>query len=413
MPLARTGLASTPAVNGPTPRPNVKTDFGSASIESLLRVPAMCHWMLRSAPRLALMALPLLVLLGCTQPAREESAASNNDRATAAASPAALTADPDLRQRLDRVIENTRRRRLSPQVNNAWHIVHGILAYGRELEIHDNDQLVPALDWLLGGGKLKGWNLVPGEKGLEGVLEPGTKSGQGHEDQWLGYLSQAGLGLDDPLLVQGETFKVADLVTQAQWDIHEGQEATWTLMALGTLLPLDAKWNAKDGSEWTLERIIAMESAQELNSSACGGSHRLYGITATLKRYRESGDPLTGGWLAAAEKVAQAVAAARQFQQPDGGFSTKFFDRSATSADIGLRINTTGHVLEFLMLALDDKQFQEPWVHRAAHYLLDMLEATEDAPLECGGLYHAAHALKLYRQRRFDNPRVAGVRPNG
>jgi hypothetical protein len=40
--------------------------------------------------------------------------------------------------------------------------------------------------------------------------------------------------------------------------------------------------------------------------------------------------------------------------------------------------------------------------------LLDMLERTQDYPLECGALYHAVRGLDLYRTRRF-GPRESAV----
>ena len=95
-----------------------------------------------------------------------------------------------------------------------------------------------------------------GDHGLEAVLEAGSKTGQGHEDQWLGYLSQCGITPDEPIVVGGQTYKVRDLITQAQWDIYDGMEATWTLMAFSTYLPLDAEWTAKDGTKWNIERMV-------------------------------------------------------------------------------------------------------------------------------------------------------------
>ena len=94
------------------------------------------------------------------------------------------------------------------------------------------------------------------------LLEAGSKTGEGHPDQWLGYLSQCGVQLDDPLVVGGKTYHVRDVLTQAQWDIYDGMEASWTLMAAITYLPLNDKWKAKDGSEWSIERIVKMETAQ-------------------------------------------------------------------------------------------------------------------------------------------------------
>lgn len=340
-------------------------------------------------------------LLGCSETSGNASPISSDADRTATQSASTLP-DDELRAKLDRVIELTRRRQMSPQVNNAWQIVHGILAYGYDLQINDNGKLVPALDWLLQGGDLRGWTFAPGEKGLKDIEEPGSKSGEGHDDQWLGYLAQCGVLPETPIVARGQTFHVQDLITQAQWDVRDGMEATWTLMAFSAYLSSDAMWTARDGSPWSIERLLELECKEDLNTSSCGGTHRMYGIASAVNRRLDEGGELTGVWKTADEKVHAAVAAAREFQQPDGGFSINYFQRSSTSPDLGLRINTTGHVLEFLTLALTDEELRQPWVTRAAVYLSDLLEQTEELPIECGGLYHAAHGLKLYRLRRFN-----------
>jgi hypothetical protein len=329
---------------------------------------------------------------------------TTGEQVTQAAKTAALPplpTDAELRERLDKAIEFSRARHLNPGTNNAWQIVHGVLAYGYDLVLNVDGKPVAGLDWILDDGKFKGWVFEPGAKGLRAILDPGTKVGEGHEDQWLGYMSQAHVDPNTVLRVGGHEYKVADLIAQTQWDAPERPEATWTLMALATYLPTDAVWKAKDGKDWNLERFVTLEAAQDLNVSACGGSHRLYGLTVALNRRKREGLPMTGGWLAAQQKIDGAIELAQKYQQPDGTFSTEYFKRSATSRDIGTRINTTGHTLEFLALALDRDQLSAPWVTRACVALLKMLEATKELDVECAGLYHAVHGLRIYRARRF------------
>ena len=349
-----------------------------------------------------LLALLVVVCFGsCTKV--EKPAA---DARVASAASTAMPSDAQLKQRLDDVIIYTKtQRHLDTKVQAAWQIVHGALVFGRDFQVYDNNgELVSALDYLLGGGELKGWTMRPGDHGVLAVIEAGTKTGQGHPDQWLGYLSQCGLQPDEPLKVGGRDYHISDLITQAQWDIYEGMEATWTLMAFCTYLPLDAKWKAKDGSTWTIERIVAMEAKQDLGLSACGGSHRLYGLSVALNRHLKEGGKLTGAWKEADKVIQDSISKAREYQQPDGGFSTNFFSRAASSPDLALRINTTGHTLEFLTLALGDEEISKPWVKRAVNYLVDVLDRTKKADLECGSLYHAVHGLALYRLRQFGPP---------
>lgn len=342
-------------------------------------------------------------LLGCANDADLHPPAATQHDGAATDSQAPPDAE-SLRAEIDDALDFTWARHMNTQDHAAWQIVHGILAYGRDLKIESEGQVVSALDHALQGGYIRGWNMRPGDKGLESLLESGSKEGQGHEDQWLGYISQIGLPMAQPIAVRGKTYTIQDLIRQAEWDVYDGMEATWTLMAFSTYLPLDHHWTSKDGSHWNMERLVGMEAAQKLEESACGGAHRLYGLTCAVNRFAKEGQPLVGGWKAADDRIQESIRAAKAHQQPDGALSTDWFFRASASPEIALRISTTGHVLEFLVLAMSDEEVREPWVARAADRLCDMLRQTRDLPVECGALYHAAHGLYLYRLRLYGEP---------
>ncbi len=352
-------------------------------------------------------------LPGCTK--SKENASANGEPPAIAASD--LQPPQELARRIDGVVEFSRSgRRLNSRDHAAWQVVHGVLAFGGDFDIEHEGRLVPAMDWLLKGEQLRGWNLRPGDKGVISVLEAGSKEGQGHPDQWLGYLSQTGLGLDEELTVGNRTYKIRDLLTQAQWDIYDGMEATWTLMALVTYLPLDATWTNKAGETWTTERVVAMEAAHPwpLSGNSCGGSHRLFGLALSVNRFlaEHGNDPasLVGGWKAADERLQQLKQTARQFQQPDGSFSTLYFERPATSASPDERINVTGHTFEVLATCMTQEELEQPWVVKAAEELCELLEQTQEIAISCGGLYHSAHGLMIYRHRRFGPPPADATR---
>ncbi len=322
---------------------------------------------------------------------------------------------PDqLRDRIDAVVDHTlHNRTLNTRDHNAWQIVHGILPYGKAFKIEHEGKLIPAEDWLLQGNQLNGWELRPGEKGVVAVLAPGSKAAQGHPDQWIGYLSQGGqdgihgIPPDEVFIVQGKKYTMGDLLAQAEWDVYPGMEAPWTIMAEATYRPLDYKWKSKDGQEWTLERLVEMDAGEPVvgEGASCGGTHRLYGLTVAVNRYmKETGtseDKLTGGWKKADDVVQDCIRKAREFQQPDGSFSTNFFLRPGSSPDVDATLHSTGHTLEWLDVALTQQQLQEPWVTAAVDRLCQLLEDNKDRALDCGALYHAARGLRLYRERRF------------
>jgi hypothetical protein len=334
---------------------------------------------------------------------------------TTAVEPATAAGRRDLCGRIDAALAHARdARRLDAGVQGAWQAVHGILAFGPDFLLTVDGTAKPATEHLLGGGSLTGWILRPGRQGVVAVVEEGSTMGQGHPDQWLGYLSQCGVDADGPgglplsasLVVAGRPYTLADLLTQAKHDLRPGQEATWTLMALAAYLPPDAAWTSGDGDRWDVERVVAMEAEAEIFEAACGGAHRLYGLAAALVARRKAGLPIEpgSGWARAADVLEDAIDRARRFQQPDGSFSIHSFERPGTSPDVFARLGATGHVFEVIALALDDDRLAEPWVTRAADRLTSLLEQTADVDVECGALYHAAHGLALYRLRTCGSP---------
>ena len=144
-----------------------------------------------------------------------------------------------------------------------------------------------------------------------------------------------------------------------------------------------------------------MEMDQSLADSACGGTHRMVGVSMALNRHLAEGGELIGIWKEADDKLRDCIEKAQRNQQPNGTLSTNYFERPGNSPDIGVQINATGHTLELLTYAMTTEQLREPWVVRAVERLCDLFEMTRHETVECGRLYHAAHGLVLYRHRVF------------
>ncbi|MFM8396740.1 MAG: hypothetical protein ACKOAH_02830, partial [Pirellula sp.] len=111
---------------------------------------------------------------------------------------------------IDATLEYNRSRRvLSVDRNAAWQVAHGAVAYGKDLKLQVDGKEVPALDYLFQGGQIRGWELSTGpilastkRPSVQAYVEAGRYVGQGHVDQFLGYLSQASLPLDTPIQIE-------------------------------------------------------------------------------------------------------------------------------------------------------------------------------------------------------------------
>jgi hypothetical protein len=330
---------------------------------------------------------------------------------TASVEPLAPLVERTLRKNLDGRLLSTRR-------NGAWQILHGVLAYGDQLRIDTPDGLRSAVDYLLDGGPLDGFQPLAGDRlgnpprpGLRMEMQPTTKIGQGHRDQWLAILAQTDLPAETPIRSAAGTFTVEDWVRQTEYDVSRNleYEFSWTLIALTAYRDTTHRWQSRDGFEYGIEQLLRSEIEQDLAASVCGGTHRLIGIAMTLNRRRAEGKPITGVWAEAADQVDRAIDLARSNQNPDGSYSIAYLHRTGWTRDLGERLGTTGHVLEFLALSAPDETLRQPWVERTVRHLCRLLEECRDVDLECGVLYHALHGLAEYQSRLKAAPHNASA----
>ena len=263
---------------------------------------------------------------------------------TAAAAAKALPSDDEILKQIDEALEFTyEHRRLSVNEQAAWQIIHGALPFKREFLVSDGTKDVSAVNYVLAGGKMPGWNLRRGDLldeatkryGIIALVEE-DKKGQGHCDQWLGYLSDCQLPLDEPIIVEGEKQTIQDWIDQIKLDVVENptDEYSWTLMCLTAYYPTDYAWKAKDGSDWNIEKLVEIELGHDLNESACGGTHRMCGLTMAFNRHVAAGKPIDRSWAKLAERIEECQKKAREYQNDDGSLSSNYFARPGKAADL-------------------------------------------------------------------------------
>lgn len=313
---------------------------------------------------------------------------------------------PDsLKGRIELAIEHVRHRDLL--VTNAfWTIFHGILAFGDGQTLLDprSGKRVNAIDYIFDGqyeiGEVRGLGFIPTKYGLDVQMGP-TFVGQGHQDQLLGYLVQCGLKADRKIVVFGKEYTVMDAVNHSKMRARVGQELSWTIILLSEYLGTDASWVNAEGERISVADLVKSEVEASVNEAACGGTHRLEGITWALHTHLRRGGKKEGVWLAADEHLKKYQRIAKEYQNPDGTFSTNYFKSPGHDPDPQRRIGTTGHTLEFLAMSMSDEELKEQWVQDAAAALAMLFLENQSLAIESGALYHSVHGLVLYYRRLF------------
>lgn len=333
--------------------------------------------------------------------------------------PLPITSSDIVRRRVEAAIENVRQRDVLVS-NGFWTVFHSILGLGPTATLLDDraesptkGQRLNALEYIASGGTLRGLEFRPERYGpqvygLDVINQAGgTGVGQGHQDQFIAEMSQWGLPAETKFLVFGKEYSLMDFVRYSQQrasvDPKKNQELSWTIIAVGQYLGMDlGEWTNLYGENLTFEKMVRYELDASVEQAACGGTHRLFGLTWVYHLHRQQGGSETGIWQEIAAKTNKYCELAKQYQSADGTFSTDYFRGPGSIDDAQLRIASTGHILEWLALALSDEALSEDWVTRAVNALSLQILDLRDSSIEGGSLYHAMHGLLIYYARRYD-----------
>jgi hypothetical protein len=258
--------------------------------------------------------------------------------------------------------------------------------------------LVNAIGWSNMGGRCRGQVMLAAtDDRLVALKGVGV---QGHSAQYLAILAQCRVAANSPVTLQSKSFTVADLIEEEKLSCKAGTELTFALIGLAHYLPTDARWQSRDGVAWSLEKLVEEEIVQPIRGAPYGCQRRL----------RATGS-LDGAYLRADKYVRdyQNFTLAK-LQNRDGSFSTEWFKYPADrDDDIDRKIQTTGHILEWLVASLDQERLYEPRIVAATEFLVSALAREPAREWKLGPLGHALHALNVYQERAWGTVLPGGI----
>ena len=317
-----------------------------------------------------------------------------------------------LRARIVQTLAAYQKRPLNTAQHTPWEVMHGFIAFGIPTKIRVGGPAgdpVNAIGWVNTGGRCGGQVMLAaaGDR-LTALRGIGV---QGHSAQYLAVLAQSRVAMNSPITIQSKAFTVADLVAEEKLACKSGTELTFALIALAHYLPTDSEWTARDGKKWTLEKLAAEEIEQPIRGAPCGGTHRLFGLAYGCQRRLRATGQLDGVYLRADKFVRDYQQfTLTKLQNRDGSFSTEWFKYPADREDdIDRKIQTTGHILEWLVSSLDQEALFQPRVTAAVEFLSATLAREPSREWKIGPLGHALHALTIYQERAWGTVLPGGI----
>lgn len=306
------------------------------------------------------------------------------------------------RDRVRRALQAYEGWRLNSRDHSPWEVMHAIVARGISTQIlagGPNGYPKTAIGWLCYNQPAAGMRLFYLSDNQLGTLQgPGL---EGHRGQLLAVLAQARVKPDYPIRIGGRSFTVADLIEHEKRTCYAGTELTFKLIGLNYYLDQDARWESEHGEVWDIARLVREELSQPIRGATCGGTHRLSGLSLAVRKRIDSGLPLDGEYARAARYIREYHAYTFRLQNRDGSLSTEWFGGRGTDPSPARRMQTTGHILEWLCYSLPDSEIRTARPRAAVDYLADLLWRHRNRTWENGPLGHALHSLMLYDERVF------------
>jgi len=322
---------------------------------------------------------------------------------SASALPPLTNSQINLRKKIRGVLTHYYNRPLNTRDRSPWELMHAMLAFeahSKVLQGGPKGKPITAVGWLCFNQACKRRTLMYVNDGGALQVRVGPAL-QGHRGQLLAMLAQSRISEDYPMLVEGHELKIADLIDMEKRTCYPRTELTFKLIALMHYLDSDAKWMNDQGMEWGFPRLISEELRQPVRGAACGGTHRLSGLTLAYKTREKRGEPVDGQYLKAKKFVARYQNYAYRLQNRDGSFSTEWFRGPGNEKSIDRKLKTTGHILEWLLYAATEKELENWRTTKAANYLATIMSRNRNKDWEAGPLGHAIHALLVYDRMVF------------
>ncbi|MBI1918795.1 MAG: hypothetical protein HYS12_29225 [Planctomycetes bacterium] len=309
-----------------------------------------------------------------------------------------------LRERVEAAMRQVWSRELRTD-NGFWTVFHAILGMGFETTLADplTGKTVNAIEHIRAGGTIRGMEFIPTKNGLDVRTGP-QFVGQGHQDQFVAEMTQWGITADKTWRVYGKDYPFLDFARHSKLraSVTSDQELSWAIIMIAEFFSTDLNWTNEKGEKLTFGDVVHYELNQPIEeNAACGGTHRLFGLTWAYFRHLERGGKTVGVWKDVDAALSRYADRARKYQNPDGTFSTSYLAGPGNLHDVQLRIGTTGHVLEWLAFALPAARLREQWVQDAAGALSLLILDNQNRGIESGALYHATHGLHIYHDRVF------------
>ena len=200
---------------------------------------------------------------------------------------------------------------------------------------------------------------------------------------------------------------VADLVQREKETCREGEDLSFKLIGIMRYTPSGETWKSEDGQVWSNERLLTEVLKQPTKIDSVAGTNRLLAISYAVDRRMRRDEPIDGPYAKAAAYVTDFQDYALKMINNDGTWHPQFFLSKGTGSPDQGRLQSTGHILRWLVFSLPEERLRDPRIVKSVYQLQRSLggnaqySLASSSPQTIDSRLTAVHALVLYNNRLF------------
>lgn len=227
-----------------------------------------------------------------------------------------------------------------------------------------------------------------------------------HHDHWLACLTEAGIGLHEPVFTPNRSREIADVLQEALRDFRlDENEVEWSAMAFGLWIAPQKTWTTRHGRTLSFDLLADRLMRGHKRFGVCSGTHRLYSLMV-LVRLDDDHDILTDETR---EKIMDHMRSVRDLitacQFEDGHWPSNWSDgadalRKPIDDELYKQVIATGHHLEWMAIAPRELHVPREQILKGADWVIKT--TIEQSLSDIGTRYtffsHVGNALALWRK---------------
>ncbi len=140
------------------------------------------------------------------------------------------------------------------------------------------------------------------------------------------------------------------------------------------------------------------------------------GYAHALRKRRAEDREITGQWKRAEVYSQDFIRYVYRLQNRDGSMSTDWFEGREDNGDLDRKIQTTGHMVEWLLTVTPDSQIQDQRLVNAVRFLLSSMYNERTHEWKIGPKGHALRSLAMFYERAYQQGpawRATGMATSG